>query len=72
MPNQPVAEECPLRLRHQFHQVLLDFDRISLWREPETMGKAGNMGVHDDPHIYVKRITQHNVGGLASNAAESE
>jgi hypothetical protein len=37
MPNQPMAEHCPLRPWHQGHQFLLNSGRIRFPCEPEPL-----------------------------------
>ena len=37
VPNQPVTEQRPLLLRHEHHQVTLDFFRRDLFRQPEPI-----------------------------------
>ena len=53
MPDQPVAEECPILLRHELHQVRLDL----LWRrflgEPEAAAQALHVRVHHHAHVDV-------------------
>ncbi len=66
--DQPVAEVSPTRLRKEFHQVLLDADRVAEFGEAEPLGEAADMGIHDDAFIFRKGISEDDIGRFASRA----
>src|SRR5665213_379211 len=70
VPDEPVAEQRPVRLRHQHHQFLLQFYRVRSLRQPKTIGKPRDMSVHDHADIDAEGVSEHDVGRLAPDAGE--
>ena len=70
VPNQPMAEQRPLALRHERHQLLLDLFCIRLFGQAETIRKARYVRVHDDTDIDIISVSEHNVRCLAAHAAK--
>jgi hypothetical protein len=67
---EKVREERPILSWEQRHQVLLDLDRISLPREAEPVADSRDVGVDDDTFVFMERVVEHDVGGLAADAGE--
>jgi len=65
---QPVAQVGPTRLWEEFHQVLLDADRVAEFGEAEPLREAADMGIHDDAFIFRKGISEDDIGRFASRA----
>src|SRR5271166_3924834 len=59
MPDQPVAEVCPLRPRDQPHEICLNFFGLVLRRKIETFGQSSDMRVNDDSFFNRKCIPEH-------------
>ena len=70
MPDQPVTEHRPLLLRHQLHQLLLDLLGRRLLRQAEPLRQPGDVRIHHHAAVDVKRVAQHDIGGLAAHAAQ--
>ena len=68
MPDQPVAEQCPLGLWDEFHEIGLDPDGILGGRESQPLGQAADVGVDHDAGIDSERIPENHVCGLASDS----
>ena len=63
-----MAQVGPTILREEFHQVLLDADRVAEFGEAEPLREAANMGIHDDAFIFRKGISEDDIGRFASCA----
>ena len=70
MPDEPVTEQRPLRLRHEGHQFRLDFLRRLLFCQAQPLRQPRDVGVHDDADIDSEGIAQNNVGRLAPDAIQ--
>jgi len=57
-------------LRDDLHQVLFDFGGVSVCGEVEALGEAGDVGVDDDADVLVEGISEDDVGGFSTDAAE--
>ena len=71
VPDEPVAEQRPLVLRHELHQVLFDFFRVRVPGQAKPAGQPRDMCVHHNPDIQVECVSQHDVRGLAPHAVEA-
>lgn len=54
----------------EFHQVLFDLHGVRLFGEGESAAEACDMGIDHDADIQPEGITEHDVGGFASDAGE--
>lgn len=68
MVNHTVAEVDPLTTWELLTKILLDFDRIRIFRQTKAARNSGNVRVHDDARWDAVRGSQYNVCRLASNA----
>src|SRR6266851_868506 len=64
--DQPMREHGPLLLRDELHEVLLDLHRIEMRGEAQAAGDARDMSVDYHADRDVERISQNDVGCLAS------
>ena len=71
MPDQPMAEDCPLVPRQDTDQVGLDFLGVFLTGQPETQGEALDVGVDDNPGFDAKRVSEHDIGGFSADTCQS-
>ena len=70
MKNEPVAEKSPRFAGNEFDKILLDADGVCEFRETEALGEAADMGIDDDPFVFIEGISEHDIRGLASSAGE--
>ena len=70
MPDEPVTEQRPLLLRHERHQIPLNFLRRLLPCQSEPLRQPCDVGVHDDTNVDAERVAQNDVGRLAPDAAQ--
>jgi hypothetical protein len=68
--NEEMGEEGPVVLGDDFHQVLFDFDGIGVCGEVEALGEASDVGIDDDADILVEGVSQDDIGGFSTDAAE--
>src|ERR1035437_547810 len=57
MPDEPVTEQRPLFLRHEPHQLLLDFHGVHLFRQAKAVGEPRDMRVHDHADVDAERVS---------------
>ena len=70
MPDEPVAEQGPLVVGNELHQISLDFFGCFGAAEPKALAEPGNVGVNHDPVIDAEGIPEDHVGGLATDSRE--
>src|ERR1035437_4419801 len=70
MPDEPVAEQRPLFLRHELHQLLLDFYRVRLFRQAKAVGKPRDVRIHNDADVDAERVSENDVRRLAPDTGE--
>ena len=70
MPDEPMAEQRPIILRHEFHQFLFEFYRIGSLSEAEPVGKSRDVRVHHHTDIDTESIAEHHVCRFATDARE--
>ncbi len=68
MPDQPVAEQGPLTLWDEVHEIGLDPCGILGGGESQPLRKAADVGVNHDTNIDSKGITENHVCGLAPDS----
>src|SRR5207253_3991643 len=66
--DQPMREDRPLLLRDELHEVLLDLHRIEMRGEAQAAGNARDMSIDHHADGDVERVSQNDVGCLASDA----
>jgi len=71
VPDQPVAPVRPVLTRDELHQILFDFFRIGLAREPQPMRKSDYMSINDNSFILSKGVAENNVRRFSANPRES-
>ena len=67
VPDQQVTKQRPLFLRHQLHQVLLNFFRCPMFCEAESMRQSPDMGIDDHADVDVEGVAEDNVGSFATD-----
>ncbi len=72
MPDEPMAEDCPLWLWNEAYQLLLDSLGRCFLCQTQTLREACDVGVHDNPRADVEGVAEDDVGRLATNAAEGD
>ena len=65
-----MAEEGPGIAGEELDQVLLDADGVAEFCESQALGETAHMGVDDDTFVFVKGISEDDIGRLASRAGE--
>jgi len=70
--DQLMTEGNPPVLRHQFHQILLDFFRCLFVGQFQSVGDAENMRVHYDAAGDAEGRSQDHIGGFARDPGEGE
>ena len=70
VPDQPVAPVRPMLFRHELHQVLLDFFRVGLARNPKSMREPDHVGVDDDSLVFMKGVAENHVRRLPAHARQ--
>jgi len=68
VPDHLMTECCPIGFRNDFDKVLLNFDRVGMFRELKPPRQSAYMGIHDNAFANVKSIPENNIGSLAANA----
>ena len=68
--GEPVAELRPLRLRHQRHQLRLDFFRVRFRRQAEPLRQPRDVRVHDHAGVEVEGVAENDIRRLAPDAGE--
>ncbi len=68
--DEPVAEQRPGAAGKELDQVPLDADGVAEFCEAEALGETAHVGVDDDAFVFVKGISEDNIGRLASRAGE--
>ena len=56
--------------RDQFHQVSFDFSRLLLSRQAEALRKPRDVGIDDNPLVFLEGVSEHYVGGLTADPRE--
>ena len=70
--DQEVREQTPLWLREKCHEIAFDRHWGGGIGERKSVRQSIHMRVHDDAHVTVETIAQHDVGGLARDAAQEQ
>ena len=70
MPDEPVAPQGPIVLRHQFHQFLLDFDGVGALHQTEPVAEPRDVRVHHHANVDVEGVAEDNIRRLAPDAGE--
>src|SRR2546421_12240779 len=63
--DERVAEERPLGTGEEISEVALDLDRVVAGAEPEAVGQAEDVSVHDHALVLRERGAEDHVRGLA-------
>jgi len=71
-PDYLMTERNPAVLRHQLHQVLLDFFRRRLLGQFQAVGDAEDMGIHHHAARDAEGRSQYHVGGFSCYAGQGE
>lgn len=69
MKDQAVAQLRPFFGGEELHQVVFNFHRIGVLRQPESSAETADVGI-DDHAGDTERIAEDDVGGLAPDAGE--
>ena len=56
--------------RHQLHQVLFDFLRIGLARDPEAMREPRDMRIDDDSFIFSEGVAENYIRRFPSDTGQ--
>ena len=72
MRNEQVTEIGPLFARKEGHQGFFNGDRVGFAREAQSATEALHVRVDDNAFVDVEGVTQHNVRGFATNAAQRD
>ncbi|MBU6210539.1 MAG: hypothetical protein KGR22_11575, partial [Planctomycetes bacterium] len=60
-----MAQEAPVLLRDERHQVALDLHGIIVPGQPEALGEPPDVRVDDHALVDREAVAEHHVGGLA-------
>ena len=71
-PDDLMSERNPAVLRHQLHQVLLDFFRRLLLGQFQAVGDAEDVRIHHHAAGDAEGRSQYHVGGLSCYAGQGE
>lgn len=74
VPDQSMPDMGPLLLRHDFHQVSLDFDSIfSVFAppgKPQPSGQAADVRIHDDTLVDPESGAEYHIGRFSRDAGK--
>ncbi len=70
VPDEPMAEVCPVTPRNHFHKVLFDFDWVGVTGEFQAARQTCDVGIDDDTFVPAKSIPENDVSGLAADPCE--
>lgn len=65
MLNHPMRKDRPFFLRHDCHQIALDFFRRFLRGEAQALRQAPNVGVNHHAGVDSESVAEHDVGSFA-------
>jgi hypothetical protein len=68
--DQSVRKIDPFVAWQERHQIVLDFDRIGVLCETQTLAYAADVGVDDHSRSDAKGRAEHNVGRLAAGSRQ--
>src|SRR5690348_14533882 len=72
VPNQQMTKQRPSLLWNKPHQVLLNLFGVLFFGQSKPLRQARHMRVHHHAHVDVKGVSEHDVRGLAADAAERD
>lgn len=69
MKYEPMTKPGPFRLRHQSHQVKLDFDGIDMTCQPQPSAEPTDVSVHGDAR-RVEGVAEYHISRFPAHAGQ--
>lgn len=70
MPDEKMGQHGPLLPRERRDEILLDLFGRLFFRETHEPGKTLDMGINDHTFVDAKRVAQHDIRSLPSDARQ--